>query len=171
MFGTSTLGTGQRHAEDPLVDISEGMPPVPLTHASQSSDQAASGGRGGDGAPSATDSYDGASLHPRLQAVIVVGRYHGIELDPGDYKSLDQSPAPSAQSLSAWVQNAGLWSRALRLRWRNLLGLQDAGPVILLLNDGSAALLTGANPDQKVVYLKDPQAAESAAPVAVDALG
>lgn len=58
----------------------------------------------------------------------------------------------------------------MRLRWRNLLGLQETGPVILLLNDGSAALLTGADADQKVVYLKDPQAPESAAPVAVDEL-
>jgi ATP-binding cassette, subfamily B, bacterial HlyB/CyaB len=152
------------------VDISEGMPPVPLTHASQSGAQAAGGGRGASGAPSEADNPGGAALHPRLQAVIVVGRHHGYELDPTEYKSLDQSPVPSAQSLSAWVQNAGLWSRAVRLRWSNLLVLEDAGPVVLLLNDGSAALLTGANPGQKVVYLKDPQAAESAAPVAVDEL-
>jgi len=152
------------------VDISEGMPPVPLTHASQSGAQADGGGRGADGAPLEADNHGGAALHPRLQAVIVVGRHHGFELDPTDYKSLDQSSVPSAQSLSAWVQNAGLWSRAVRLRWRNLLALEDAGPVVLLLNDGSAALLTGANPEQKVVYLKDPQAAESAAPVAVDEL-
>jgi len=152
------------------VDISEGMPPVPLTHASQSGAQAAGGGRGADGAPLEADNHGGAALHPRLQAVIVVGRHHGFELDPTDYKSLDQSSVPSAQSLSAWVQNAGLWSRAVRLRWRNLLALEDAGPVVLLLNDGSAALLTGGNPEQKVVYLKDPQAAESAAPVAVDEL-
>jgi ATP-binding cassette, subfamily B, bacterial HlyB/CyaB len=152
------------------VDISEGIPPVPLTHASQSGGQAAGGGRGADGAPSEADNHGGAALHPRLQAVIVVGRYHGFELDPTDYKSLDQSSVPSAQSLSAWVQNAGLWSRAVRLRWRNLLALENSGPIVLLLNDGSAALLTGANPDQKVVYLKDPQAAENAAPVTVDEL-
>jgi ATP-binding cassette subfamily B protein len=100
----------------------------------------------------------------------VVGRYHGLELDATDYKNIDGAPVPSAASLSAWVQSAGLWSRAVRLRWRNLLALQDSGPVVLLLNDGSAALLTGADPEQKIVYLKDPQAAESAAPVAVDEL-
>jgi ATP-binding cassette, subfamily B, bacterial HlyB/CyaB len=152
------------------VDISDGMPPASLTHAPHASAQADGGGRGTAGAPSAVDNHGGSSLHPRLQAVIVVGRYHGVEFDPSDYKSLDEASAPSAQSLSAWVQNAGLWSRAVRLRWRNLLGLQETSPVVLLLNDGSAALLTGANPEQKVVYLKDPQAAESAAPVAVDEL-
>jgi len=152
------------------VDISDGMPPASLTHAPHASAQADGGGRGTAGAPSAVDNHGGSSLHPRLQAVIVVGRYHGVEFDPSDYKSLDEASVPSAQSLSAWVQNAGLWSRAVRLRWRNLLGLQETSPVVLLLNDGSAALLTGANPEQKVVYLKDPQAAESAAPVAVDEL-
>ncbi len=152
------------------MDISDGMPPASLTHAPHASAQADGGGRGTAGAPSAVDNHGGSSLHPRLQAVIVVGRYHGVEFDPSDYKSLDEASAPSAQSLSAWVQNAGLWSRAVRLRWRNLLGLQETSPVVLLLNDGSAALLTGANPEQKVVYLKDPQAAESAAPVAVDEL-
>ena len=152
------------------MDISDGMPPASLTHAPQASAEADGGGRGAAGAPSAVDNHGGSSRHPRLQAVIVVARYHGLELDPGDYKSLDEASAPSAQSLSAWVQNAGLWSRAVRLRWRNLLGLQETAPVVLLLNDGSAALLTGANPEQKVVYLKDPQAAESAAPVAVDEL-
>ena len=152
------------------MDISDGMPPASLTNARHASAQADGGGRGADGSPSATDSHDGSSLHPRLQAVIAVGRYHGLELDPSDYKSLDASAVPSAQSLSAWVQNAGLWSRAVRLRWRNLLALQETAPIVLLLNDGSAALLTGANPEQKTVYLKDPQAAESAAPVAVDEL-
>jgi subfamily B ATP-binding cassette protein HlyB/CyaB len=152
------------------VDISDGMSPASLTHTPHASAQADGGGRGAAGAPSAVDNHGGSSLHPRLQAVIVVGRYHGVEFDPSDYKSLDEASAPSAQSLSAWVQNAGLWSRAVRLRWRNLLGLQETAPVVLLLNDGSAALLTGANPEQKVVYLKDPQAAESAAPVAVDEL-
>ena len=152
---------GERHREDLLVDNSDGMPPTPLTRAPQASAEAAGGGRGADGAPSATDNHGGASLHPRLQAVIVVGRYHGMELDPAEYKNLDGATTPSAPSLSAWMQSAGLWSRAIRLRWRNLLALQEGSPVILLLNDGSAALLTGANPDQKVVFLKDPQAPES----------
>jgi subfamily B ATP-binding cassette protein HlyB/CyaB len=152
------------------VDTSDGTPPASLTAALQSSAQAAGGGRGVDGVPPKTDNHGGASLHPRLQAVIVVGRYHGLELDPSDYKNIDDAPVPSAPSLSAWIQTAGLWSRAVRLRWRNLLALQEASPVILLLNDGSAALLTGTNPEQKVVFLKDPGAAESAAPVAVDEL-
>jgi ATP-binding cassette subfamily B protein len=93
-----------------------------------------------------------------------------MELDPGDFRNIDNAPVPSAPSLSAWIQNAGLWSRAVRLRWRNLVRFQDTAPVVLLLKDGSAALLTGANPEQNVVFLKDPQAPESNAPVAVDEL-
>ena len=152
------------------MDISSGMLPGPVTEASQSSAQAAGGGRGADGAAAAVGAQGGDSLHPRLQAVIVVGRYHGMELDPGDYRNMDGAAVPSAASLSAWVQNAGLWSRAVRLRWRNLMRFQDASPVVLLLNDGSAALLSGVNPEQNVAYLKDPQAPESNAPVAVDEL-
>lgn len=152
------------------MDISSGMPPGPTTQALQSDVRTEGGGRGTDGATAATGSRGGGSLHPRLQAVIVAGRHHGVELDPGDYRNVDGVPDPSAPSLSAWVQSAGLWSRAVRLRWRNLLRFQDTAPVVLLLNDGTAALLTGASPEQKVVYLKDPQAPESNAPVAVDEL-
>jgi subfamily B ATP-binding cassette protein HlyB/CyaB len=167
---TARTPFGSTIYEDLRVDTSDGMPPAALTHAPHASAEAAGGGRGADGAPSATGTHGGASLHPRLQAVLAVGRYHGVELDPGAYKNLDQAPAPSAASLSAWVQEAGLWSRAVRLRWRNLLGFQESSPIVLLLNDGSAALLTGANPEQKIVYLRDPQGADSAAPVAVDEL-
>ena len=39
---------------------------------------------------------------------------------------------PSAAALSLWAQNAGLWTRAIRLRWRHLSRLQDGGPVVLL---------------------------------------
>jgi ATP-binding cassette subfamily B protein len=152
------------------VDISGGIPPDPLTQAPQSGTQAGGGGRGADGTPSVGSSHGGASLHPRLQAVIAVGRFYGLELDPSDYKNIDGNPVPSAPSLSAWVQAAGLWSRAVRLRWRNLVRMQDTAPIVLLLNDGSAALLMGASLEQNVVYLKDPQAPESNAPVAVDEL-
>lgn len=47
---------------------------------------------------------------------------------------------PSAAALSAWLQNAGMWARAVRLPWRQLMRLQDAGPVVLF-TDGGAGLL------------------------------
>ena len=51
----------------------------------------------------------------------------------------------AAAALSQWAQNAGMWSRAVRIRWRHLLRFKDTGPVVLLFKDGSAGLLTGAN--------------------------
>ena len=152
------------------MDISNGMPPGPLTQSQQSGAQTAGGGRGADSVGARAGGRDEDSIHPRLQAVIAVGRYHGVELDPAEYRNLDGIAIPSAPSLSQWVQNAGLWARAVRLRWRNLVRFQETSPVVLLLDDGTAALLTGASLEQNIVYLKDPQAPESAAPVAVDEL-
>lgn len=111
-----------------------------------------------------------APVHPRLQAMIQVGRGHGIELDPNEFQRIADEPVPSAAALSQWAQHAGMWSRAMRIRWRQLLRISDAGPVVLLFADGSAALLTGANVTEAVAYLKDPCAPSGAEPVAVDEL-
>ena len=61
-----------------------------------------------------------------------------------------------------------MWSRALRLRWRHLMHLSGTGPVVLLFNDGTAGLLTGANPEAKIVGLKDPRAPEADPAIMVD---
>ena len=110
------------------------------------------------------------TLHPRLKAVIYAARYYGIELDPGDFRNIDHAAMPSASSLATWVREAGMWSRAVRLRWRHLQRLHETGPVVLLLNDGSAGLLVGANAEHKIVFIKDPLTPEGQAPVAVDEL-
>ena len=101
--------------------------------------------------------------------MIRAARFHGVELDPSDFHAQD-GDAPSAAALSLWAQNANLWSRAVRIRWRHLLRFQDSGPVVLLLMDGSACLLTGANAEHQVVYLSDPAAPAGTAPIAVDEL-
>jgi len=116
--------------------------------------------------PSGTN---GECLHPRLQAVVEAGRYHGIELDPSEFRGT-QSGTPSPSELSLWARNAGMWARAVRIRWRHLLRFQDTGPAVLLFMDGSAGLLTGADPAQNVVYLRDPFAASTSPPVAFDEL-
>jgi subfamily B ATP-binding cassette protein HlyB/CyaB len=120
--------------------------------------------------PDEEDDGANARVHPRLQAIIQAGRYQGIELDPNEFKHTPGETVPSAAALSLWAHDAGMWSRAVRIRWRHLLRFNDTGPVVLLFTDGSAGLLTGANAAQMVVYLKDPYAPASVAPVAVDEL-
>jgi ATP-binding cassette, subfamily B, bacterial HlyB/CyaB len=109
-------------------------------------------------------------IHPRLEAVINAARFHGMTLDPREFPYIDGEQVPSAAALSAWLQNAGMWARAVRLRWRQLMRLQDAGPVVLLFTDGGAGLLVGANAEQNMVVLKDPRAAAGGCAIAVDKL-
>jgi len=112
----------------------------------------------------------GHKLPARLQAMIQAARYQGIELDPNEFRQAPGEKFPSAAALSQWAQDAGMWSRAVRIRWHHLLRLNDGGPVVLLFADGTAGLLTGSDAAQKVVYLKDPYAPASTAPVAIDEL-
>ncbi|MDE2515242.1 MAG: peptidase domain-containing ABC transporter [Rhodospirillales bacterium] len=99
---------------------------------------------------------------------MAAARYHGFELDPGEFRSDEGNVAPSAAALSTWAQNAGMWARAVRLKWRHLLRFDDTGPVVLLFKDGTAGLLTGANAEHKVVLLKDPRSAASDGSLPVD---
>ena len=118
-----------------------------------------------------TDGGGGARLPSRLQAMIQAARYQGIELDPHEFRQDGSDTAPpSAASLSLWAQNAGMWSRAVRIRWQHLSRLNDSGPVVLLFTDGTAGLLTSTDAAQAVVYLKDPYASAGTASVAVDQL-
>ena len=102
--------------------------------------------------------------------MMMAARYFGLELDPGEFRIGPGETVPAAAALSAWAQNSGMWSRALRLRWRHLMHLSSTGPVVLLFNDGTAGLLTGVNPEAKIVFLKDPRAPEADPPVPVDEL-
>jgi subfamily B ATP-binding cassette protein HlyB/CyaB len=113
---------------------------------------------------------DSDVIHPRVQAVMVAARFHGTELDPGEVVSRSAQGMPSAASLSEWAQNGGMWARAVRLRWRQLMHFVDAGPVVLLLADGSATLMVGADADRNVVFLRDPHALASQIALAVDEL-
>ncbi len=109
-------------------------------------------------------------IHPRLAAAINAARFHGMELDPREFPCIHGEQMPSAAALSAWLQNAGMWARAVRLRWRQLMRLQDAGPVVLLFTDGGAGLLVGVNAEHNVVILRDPRAGASECGIAVDRL-
>ena len=109
-------------------------------------------------------------IHPRLAALIAAARFHGMELDPAEFRADPGEEAPSAAALSDWAQGAGLWARAVRLRWRQLMRLRDSGPVVLLFVDGTAGLLTGINAEQNVVLIRDPTGHASRPAVAVDEL-
>ena len=107
-------------------------------------------------------------IHPRLLAMMMAGRYYGLELDPTEFRGQAGEPNPTAAALSTWAQGAGMWSRAVRLRWRHLMSFQDTGPVVLLFTDGTAGLLTGASAEHKIVMVRDPRAPEADPPVPVD---
>jgi ATP-binding cassette, subfamily B, bacterial HlyB/CyaB len=115
-------------------------------------------------------SAGGDEIHPRLEAVMNAARFYGMELDPREFPCIHGEQMPSAAALSAWLQNAGMWARAVRLRWRQLMRLQDAGPVVLLFTDGGAGLLVGVNAEHNVVILKNPRAGAGECGIAVDKL-
>jgi len=99
-------------------------------------------------------------------AMVTAARFHGVELDPAS--SLAPRDGSSSAALVAWARDNGLWARAARLKWRHLIAEPVHGPAVLLLKDGSAALLLGASPSGEAVFLRDPAAPEGTRPTAVD---
>ena len=155
------------------MDVNDGHISGPSGQDRRSSGREAQTDTGGGvdaGLPVGAAATGDSPIHPRLQAVILAGRYHGIELDPGEFRGTVGDKVPSPASLSAWAQAAGMWSRAVRLRWRHLMRFQNTAPVVLLFNDGSAGLLTGTNAEHKVVFIKDPCGPAADPPVPVDEL-
>ena len=108
-------------------------------------------------------------LDLRLRALSVAARHHGVELDRDDLR-VPEGEMPAPALLVEWVRGAGLWAKAVRMRWRNLLGIAGGGPVVLLLNDGTAALMVRADPARNVVWLRDPLSSSDDMAVAVDEL-
>ncbi|MGG5890612.1 peptidase domain-containing ABC transporter [Falsiroseomonas sp. HC035] len=98
--------------------------------------------------------------------MVMAARFHGVELDP--FSTLAPRDGSSPAALVAWARDNGLWARAARLRWRHLIAEPVHGPAVLLLKDGSAALLLGASPSGEAVFLRDPAAPEGSRPTPVD---
>ena len=111
----------------------------------------------------------GEAAQRRLDALAVVARFHGAELDRSGCRTPLGQSVPAPASLVAWAERSGLWAKAVRLRWRQLLRVRSVGPLVLLLKDGGAALLVAKDAARGVVFLKDPRAA-SDPPIAVDEL-
>jgi subfamily B ATP-binding cassette protein HlyB/CyaB len=107
---------------------------------------------------------DRKPLDPRVQAVLVAARYYGVELDPQEFAGRAED-LPTSEALAAWLRNSGMWVRQTRLRWRDLMKLGDAGPVVLLFTDGGAGLLAGVNSEHNVVLIKDPQGGGNPLPI------
>ena len=120
--------------------------------------------------PDGGQADDGPPIHPRLIAVLQAAKFHGIELHTAEFRLAAGETNPSAATLSLWAQNAGMWSRAVRFRWRHLLRFHESGPLVLLFKDGGAGLLTAADSERRVVFVKDPSAPLGSEPVAVDEL-
>jgi HlyB family type I secretion system ABC transporter len=109
------------------------------------------------------------SLESRLMAIEAAARFHHVELDRDELR-YPKGSVPQPASLVEWVREGGLWCRAVRMRFSQLLKIEVSSPVILLLRDGSAAILTTVDPARNIIWLKDPRAASSDPPVAVDEL-
>jgi len=109
-------------------------------------------------------------LQARLAAVMFVARYHGVELDPESFRLNAAEDAPSPPVLIDWLRESGLWARGTHMSFRQLIKLDDPAPIILLLNDGGAALVVGRNPEHGAIFLRDPRGNAGEPPVAVDEL-
>lgn len=115
---------------------------------------------------------DGAPRTPldiRIMAVMAAARFHGFELDTDDLR-LTKGENPPPAKFVRWVRDSGMWARAAQLRWSQLVAMSDSRPVVLFLNDGSAALMVRTDSSRNLVWLKDPAAAFETDPVAVDEL-
>ncbi len=108
--------------------------------------------------------------HTRVLAALAAARYHGFEPDPDDFHNTAGSEVPSPADLVEWLREAGLWVRATRMSWHQLMKLGDTSPVVLFFTDGSAGLLTGVDAVERVALIKDPRGRESDLPVPVDEL-
>ena len=119
--------------------------------------------------PTVTGSPESNATEVRILALIAAARHHGVDLDRDDLR-VPRGEQPSPATLVEWLRGAGLWARAVRLNWRNLLKVETASPVVLLLSDGSAGLMVQTDQARNVVWMKDPLAPLEQQPVAIDEL-
>jgi ATP-binding cassette, subfamily B, bacterial HlyB/CyaB len=113
---------------------------------------------------------DEGSGRTRILAALAAARYHGFEPDTEEFHDTAGGEVPSPADLVEWLREAGLWARASRMSWRQLMKLSDPAPVVLLFNDGSAGLMTAVDPIERVVLIKDPRGRQNELPVPVDEL-
>ena len=106
------------------------------------------------------------AIQVRLMAITAAARFHGAELDRNDLRTpADDIPGPAA--LTDWLRDSGLWAKAVRLTWQQIIALDVRKPVVLLLNDGSAVLLVATDRKRDQVMIRHPRLAAGDPPVAV----
>jgi HlyB family type I secretion system ABC transporter len=130
----------------------------------------------GDGHHAIARTIDGAtteqstdSPNVRLAGATFIARYHGVDPDPRAVRLDDTEAAPAAPALVEWLRQSGLWARATRVTFTQLLKIESPAPILLLLSDGGAALVVGRNREHGVVFVRDP-CDLAAEPVPVDEL-
>src|SRR5689334_17343182 len=89
--------------------------PVPIRTDMEADEAGQSHKIGEDRTPGGPTAFD--RIGPRIKAMLQVARYHGVELDPNEFRATSEGSFPTASDLSQWAQDAGMWSRALRIRW------------------------------------------------------
>jgi ATP-binding cassette subfamily B protein len=123
---------------------------------------------GPNGAGAAPESFTPTEL--RLRAVAAAARFYGVDLDTNDYHGAPNEAYPSPGSLVKWLNEQGLVARAAKLKWANLFRFRETSPVVVLLRDGTAGLVVGADPQRDIVWIKSPTARDAEPAVAVDRL-
>lgn len=106
----------------------------------------------------------------RLAAILNATRYHGVEMDVDALNIRSGQDAPQPAVLIQWVRESGLWARAITMNFRQLLKVDSPAPVILLLDDGGAALVVGRDHGRNLLILRDPRKPVSSPPILVDEL-
>jgi ABC-type bacteriocin/lantibiotic exporter with double-glycine peptidase domain len=109
-------------------------------------------------------------LQVRLAAVMFTARYHGVEMNVESLRLRPDEPAPSPPVLVEWLREAGLWARGVQMNFRQLIKVDDPAPVVLLLDDGGAAMVVGRNREKQILLLRDPRGGAHDPVVAVDEL-
>jgi subfamily B ATP-binding cassette protein HlyB/CyaB len=109
-------------------------------------------------------------LHTWLVGALAIARYHGVDLDPTTFRLDPSVPVPSPAVLVEWVREQGMWAKGVRLKWQQLLRLEQTGPVLLLMKDGGAVLMTEADAGRNVIFVKEPTIISGGVAVPVDEL-
>ncbi len=106
----------------------------------------------------------------RLKSVIAAARYHGVDMDPKDFRGTIGEDTPSPATLVTWLRDQGMVAKAMRLKWRHIVRMSEQPPMVLTFRDGSAGIMVGADHNRNIVWLKDPLRNEAEPAVAVDEL-